>query len=841
MSLNAALQVSTCIDSVPKAITNFTDTETFTKIVKEVEKKEKVIFHCNGYPGTGKTQTMRKLAEKFPYDRKLGFVKWYIQCEDEGHAVEEELQNLVKRMFQHNFITENRKVTTIEDLKKNIVGSFVKMVCELEKPVLLILEDIPRKPPQVVLDLLRSLATETPADWFHIYIATRYKTVLHHGEADSTVSYTEFQMKGFSEKESLKYLLEDQEHPDVENQAAKQVFRRFSGSILGLQTARGFCRSNSISYEDYIKKLKNDEKELHKSEWESEIEVYGKSAPHIFQAITLPFRRDRPQQLEVMSCLSYLHHHSIPRTILTKISQHLATGETGDLNSKSGKLIKELIELNLCKKETNEQGEFITLHEVVLHAFRVKTTHEENSLKIMIGVLAGAVTKDTRDPKMITAMKGYAPHVRKLLDHAKEAKYIKDDIMVQLQLSELYEAYGATENNFEYMSEAFELVMKQLGTEIGNEKKLQPFICQNKCGKYISDCADKLLRIVKTKSLPVEIIQKYESEVMLVQDKDWDFMEQQVEDKVLFQRAREIFNKCGKMNQDIFQMLRGCKVIPTEEQHQKVFYAERLASIFHNASRVILYSKLNPEDKKNRLEEALWLSRLSSNLSIRCREHFGVGLIYEDIAVQAGAIPIQLSLYHYPQVSAAKEILLKMKETCDEALDKQFPDKSCCPDWLIINETESELYRKLSIKRYLVRIHTRLVKDDPSHYRNVEADCTDLHQLALQHLKEWEMANKCLIYVGKLYASGKEYVKALECFDEFLNQHQNKKSFLRPWAVYNYTRAAVLLQGELKLRVEKQERARALCEQVLEPTINMSTALRSKIQAELTKLGDKPN
>ncbi|XP_078483460.1 uncharacterized protein LOC104265560 [Ciona intestinalis] len=711
MSLNTGLQEAKCIERAPKATSSFIETEKFTDIYERVR-------------------------EKLPPS----------------------------------------KVTTIKDLKDDTVGSFVSMIHELEKPVLLILEDIPCEPPQVFRDLLLSFKFITPREWFHIYIATRNQTVLPADEAKSILSYTEFQMQGFSENEGLDYLFDGSRQ-----KAAKQVFRRFSGSILGLQTARGFCRKARISYKRYIGMLKDDEKNLHELEkgLKAENQEYDESASHIFQAITLPFRTDRPQQLEVMSCLSYLHHHSIPRTILTKIFQHLDMEMEGNWTIKSGTLISDLIELNLCieekeegeeeegeeeqEEEEEEEGEgeekFITLHEVVLHAFRVITTHEENSLKIMISVLAGAVTKDTRDPKMITVMKGYAPHVRKLLDHAKEAKYIKDDIMAELQLSNLYEAYGATEYNFEYMSKAYELVMKQLG----NEKKLQPFICQNKSRKNISDCSNELLRIVQTMPLSVEIIQKYESEVMLVQDKDWDFMEQQVEDNVpeLFQGAREIFNKCGKMNQEIFQMLRSCKVIPTEEQHQKVFYVQRLASIFHNASRVILYSKPNPGEEKNRLKDALWLSRLSSNLSIRCREHFGVGLIFEDIAAHAGAIHIQLSLCHYPEGSGAKKSLLDMQRTCDEALAKQFPDRSCCPNWLIINETESELYRKLSIKRYLVRIHTRLVKDDPSHYRNVEADCTDLHQLALQHLKEWEMANKCLIYVGKLYASGKRNAQGI--------------------------------------------------------------------------------
>uniref|UniRef100_H2XPT6 Uncharacterized LOC100178030 n=3 Tax=Ciona intestinalis TaxID=7719 RepID=H2XPT6_CIOIN len=179
------------VSSFKNSTRNFTVTQQYVDVKESVVRKEKVILHCHGFPGTGKSEIMRKLAEEFPYESNHElYIKWHIEFEDEGHDAQAQLQELVKSLFHSNLITEDAKQRVISDLQRNCAGSLAELLRETKISVLIIFEDVPLKTPKLLSDLLRSVdkiqENNVP---FHVYMATRYQTVLENVESKKISSY----------------------------------------------------------------------------------------------------------------------------------------------------------------------------------------------------------------------------------------------------------------------------------------------------------------------------------------------------------------------------------------------------------------------------------------------------------------------------------------------------------------------------------------------------------------------------------------------------------------------------------------------------------------------------
>uniref|UniRef100_H2XWI5 (+)RNA virus helicase C-terminal domain-containing protein n=3 Tax=Ciona intestinalis TaxID=7719 RepID=H2XWI5_CIOIN len=139
-------------------ITNFEETKKFLDVKRIAQCQQKVILHCHGFPGTGKSEIVRKLAQEFPYvDTFPLYVKWHIECDGREHDIKEKLQELVKSMHKHNLLPESTPhQNIIEDLNRNKAGSLVDAMCATKVPVVIILEDVVQSNSALYIDFLRS-------------------------------------------------------------------------------------------------------------------------------------------------------------------------------------------------------------------------------------------------------------------------------------------------------------------------------------------------------------------------------------------------------------------------------------------------------------------------------------------------------------------------------------------------------------------------------------------------------------------------------------------------------------------------------------------------------------
>ena len=72
----------------------------YRKIHKNMKCMKKVVLHCHGLPGSGKSQIVRKLAAEFPFSQKTNEIvlKLQIKCQDCKDNVKEELQSLTDQL-----------------------------------------------------------------------------------------------------------------------------------------------------------------------------------------------------------------------------------------------------------------------------------------------------------------------------------------------------------------------------------------------------------------------------------------------------------------------------------------------------------------------------------------------------------------------------------------------------------------------------------------------------------------------------------------------------------------------------------------------------------------------
>uniref|UniRef100_H2YI83 Uncharacterized protein n=1 Tax=Ciona savignyi TaxID=51511 RepID=H2YI83_CIOSA len=62
--------------------TMFQTVRGFAQHCKSNQPNKNIIIHCHGFPGTGKSQIVRKLAQEFPFTQEPVpmTVKWHIEC-----------------------------------------------------------------------------------------------------------------------------------------------------------------------------------------------------------------------------------------------------------------------------------------------------------------------------------------------------------------------------------------------------------------------------------------------------------------------------------------------------------------------------------------------------------------------------------------------------------------------------------------------------------------------------------------------------------------------------------------------------------------------------------------
>ena len=344
--------------------------ETFHK----VQDKQKLILHCHGLPGSGKSQLVRMLAKRFPYSVETAVkhksnIKWHVQCGETDHNLIKEFWRLAKKLSENCLTNPHIVWESIEqDLKRNQSMLFVEMLLNCNVPILIIFEDPVDNDRELLrnfFQILDSSFQDLNHSKFHVYVTSRKKwPIISNNDCLGLGCYEVSLVKGFTLNESIEFLRKGfvdkgertatsssdqtlgrerlaiftdkvprkiEKSEDTSTQAEERektlikVFHRFSGMPLGLLSARCFCRFSNLSYKEYLELVEDCKYDILSSEKEAILDEYGRSGEHIFQAIALLFFPDSDDtepladlnlDAKILCCVSYFHFNCIPRFLL---------------------------------------------------------------------------------------------------------------------------------------------------------------------------------------------------------------------------------------------------------------------------------------------------------------------------------------------------------------------------------------------------------------------------------------------------------------------------------------------------------------------------------------------
>jgi len=790
------------------------ETETCRNIRSKIEDKMAMILHCHGFPGSGKSQIIRKMAGEFPFAQTNDFfILWHIQCKDSGHDLKKELNNLAKRILQslHKMNQETYQ-NIVDNLNINEASELVKHLVEINVDVAIIVEDPLRKDRDELLlkSLCRNLNdhSERLTTKFHVYISSREKKPILHDQDMSCYHLEE--VKGFNNKEAIKYLeggITDKQEAavisDKQKAAEDRIVARFGGLPLGLQVARGYCQKVRITYTDYLDLVEDLDYDIIKEEEKETLKEYGESAPHVFQAIVMPFvtRNDKDDtttvlQWKILCCISYFHYDRIPRYVLEQCCHLLREGKVKkpQLQNKVdiGRLITELLEHNMCT-ETDE-GE-ITFHEVVLNAFRLNKhsvlTDHFNPLEKATEIICSLVSKDMRKKDHATKMHKLRRHLQSLLCHLEKNAWFdssNDKVLFKALISHLHETVAAIMLNESpsFRTEAekhLQQSLEQLWPEMCRYSDSDLMTCDKSDEKIAQDIVQH--SISKASELPADLTVKYASKLEFIfDDAELEFLKKRSQCATSFKKVKKSLDEKDDIK-NLVKDLHSCGLFLSDEKYKPIFYAERFAAILHTWSRLVLYS--DPEEVKEEKSKCLRMSNLSHRVGQECKTNCGVSLLTEHISKTGGWVPIVLKL------KESREYLNKALDICQNAMHN--PPRGDMFENGMLKELNgpSHNYTRITLLKHIARINARLHKGaGPDVIFEADKRCKELFDLSLEHVKTISQCLMCLVYCAKYYAAKEEFERALEIFQKYFELESECKSRfnVQCWATFNYARVA---------------------------------------------------
>ncbi|XP_078485202.1 uncharacterized protein LOC104265769 isoform X1 [Ciona intestinalis] len=818
------------ISSVGQPIAHFKETQSYKSVrsAASEHRHRDAILHCYGFPGAGKSQIMRKIARESPYCEAPVSVRWHMECKDKKQSVKHSFAGLVAEIYRNNLAPQDSapQASVLSALQNNRSESFVNLLISLSVPVLIIAEDVSKKNVdtgdyELFLDFECCLGKNVPRSEspIHVYKTTRMLgNTLQTEENESLYReqnrvYKTIKIEGFIQDEAINYLLPDCTGASrQERESAIDIWKRFSGSPLGIRTAKAYCKEYKLSYVTYIERLKEDEVSVRELESELLKEEYGPSVHHIFHAITMQFKPGQPndtrslQVWKVLKCLSYLHYTCIPRFLVKRFCQYFRSGDetpnARDANRRDADyLIQKLKRHELCN--VNNNGD-MTFHEVVFHAFRTckEISWDVNPIVCAVKVIASVSCKDLRHKKYTKKVLRLLPHILSLLDNIERMNIGNgDDPMFQLLIGHVYEVFGAhgcrlaleyKERCNKYLQKALEIVYE---VAFNRSMSFPEFENTHREAQDTRD-VDKLIEECRNagNKLDSGFIDNYIQKVLVLRPNshDFQFLQKLCADGQVSTRLTQV-KKTLEANPDttleILRELRDCGVFLEEKDYANIFFGERIASILHSASRII-FDQDNATYEEH--ERRLWMSNMTFAISRKCRNQFGTGLLHEHISQLAGVVPIKLitnKLQTDPNMK--KRELRQLKLDCENAIQKNRTLDYQLYEHGLARETKGGVYNELRMKRQIVRIHTSLVRDVSitEFIEEGRAVCNELFRDACSNTDEM-VAFKCFVHCGKFFTAIGKHQEAIRCYQKFFDAEEESSVrppyYIHAWAVSNY-------------------------------------------------------
>ena len=832
-------------------------TEKLLTIIKKIEKRKKVILHCCGVPGSGTSHIVQELSKKFPFvdedhEMRKKLVKRHIQCKDLGHDVKEELKKLIDELRKDNFIFDNEtRQKIIAELDDGVTDALIKVLLDANTPVLLIVEDPTsdknNKSNKLLQNLLRNLnkyAKQSDDEFpkhLYSYIASRFVTpILENQETNDMDIYIKETVTGFTKTEALEYLKRNGNYDKQEKIATEKICKRFKGLPLVLQVAKGYCIDARIKYQTYLDLFKNLKIVITSHEKREIVKEFGESAEHMLQAIVMPFiprteSGNTPFYWMILSCLAYFNFYKIPRSAIDYCS-HVLREEKVSMSQNTadvGNMITKLLGHDMCN-ETKEKE--IIFHEVVNNSFRlIRQTIFKipfNPIEKAIEVMSGLVSKDMRKNVQSEKMYKLRRHLQTLLGYVEKSEEKlfgneRDCIMLKAIASHLYETAAAimlNESPAMFLDESdkyFKKALKPLSAENFIEKALD-----------YRKVAKEIVEISKAKGqiLPKNFTIKYASKLFLEFDANEEAFLQTRCQELGFEKIENFREGFLKKN-SFLQELQNRKLFLSNNKYAPVFYAERVASILHSYSRLVLYADL---DLIEQVEKWIWMTKLSNSIAVECRTTCGVSLLTERLSQIGGQVPIVLKLKKTSN-EANQEVLELCKKTLEESTSTDMYKNGILKEVFGPSKTST----RISLLKSITRINARQVKSNKDQLKLDEADkfCQDLFNLAHTNAQNISSGRMSIIYCAKYYAARNNFEKCMSCFERFfemgVDEKLNLRFNVRCWAVYNYAKAVNFFKLKAKSHFKT---AIGKCKQVFNDNDVMSKDLNNKLKCCLEDL-----
>ena len=865
--------LTSTIDNVLAPLDDLLQTNAFSDTLKNVRSKSKLVLHCYGVAGSGKSQLVRSLAKTFPYsDTKASPIKWHIQCTDAGNKLKKEFVKLVENLRKNGYIPEDTGLTLLkQDVEKDQPKSLVEMFFYCKVSVLIIIED----PTDGESDLLQKFFKiwnekfqDTKQHKFHVYVTSRSKTAIPPKRMSSVECYKLQEVVGFTEEESIRFLKEAKDATrDTSDEDLISIHKHFGGLPLGLFPAKCYCEyTPGLNYKKYLKLAKNPSNDIQSKEREAIRKLYGPSAAaieHIFQAIVITFfpkdkalagTRNTDLFWRILCCISYFHFDRIPRFLLDYCCHIVWDTNKATIveekEAETGTLIRRLSDFGMC---TQTADEYITFHEVVLTAFRVKhqAAQDFNPLKKAIEAMCGLVSLDLRIN--LDRMHKLRPHLEALLKHIeKNTNVLKEDKefekVTQAVTSHLYQTLGAIlvddeSSPKEEINSAFRKSFEQIWSDMTYAISFPSFDVDETAADPIgillfpedietaaNSVADKIIQksAEKSNSLPADFIVKYSSWTLPshFEKHELDFLSLKCKEK--FQEVQTLLELMDRKD-ELIKKLQKCDLFLPDEVFRPIFYAERFASIMHSWSRHYLYCTSGQA-----MEECFWKNSLSIAVSsgIRLYSSPAVPFLVEWLSKLNGLIPLLL------KQKDQQESWCRAKKLCEDMLADN--DLKLYENGLIKTPFSSPIPTRISLLRYMVRINTRLVtsyRDTSDRKSLLQADekCDQLFQLVIDNADIVNRLNY-LCYCGNYHEAKQDVNKALVCYQKFFEL--SSKPDLKPkfdkecWAVNHYSKIAAYHSTTAEVKQDAIKR----CKDVLGSKKYIEPNLKQQLEKQRSKL-----
>ena len=538
---------------------------------------------------------------------------------------------------------------------------------------------------------------------------------------------------------------------------------------------------------------------------------FGESAEHVFQAINMIFLQPNESDnnsadlldWKVLSSLSYFNYDRIPEFAIQYCFHVLRETEVDYLMNKkdTGALITKLLKYNLCSKTNNDE---ITFHVVVSRAFmfyqQSSATVDFNPLQKAIEIMCGLVSKDMRRKQHCKKMCQLRRHIQILLSHInKNEKKLFDKkkgntLLLKALVSYLYETAAAImihesprlflKKSQRYFRTSLKYVWEEELLEQSGQLKYE----------FVKSIIEKSKE--KARMLPNDFTLDFASKIF--------FHKEEME--FLKSKASECFEEIDiskpiiSHKKLLLQKLRLSNFFLSNEEYAPFFYAERLASVLHSWSRLVLYADYDLNIN------CMWMSWLSNRITRECREIYKVRLLTEYLSQTGGLIPIVLH-----DKNRKKKELETALSFCENALERKETIEKVYENGLVKEMHGSlPIYKRIFVLKCIVRLTTRLIK---LAVQPEKADdyCKELLELSLENAQKITSCPSCIIYCAKYYFKKENYESSLYCFQQYFNlsaeTSYEPKFNERCWSTYNYAKVVYHFSKTIKIKnvVEKCE------------------------------------